>query len=230
MSYWGTGWVTCDFPGLARERREADDPTVLQVYASGASGNVTPGKYNDGRHANRALLTDRLYAAMRTAWATTERHPIDTIRFRSVPLFLEPREDPGFTVADLTASLSDPDPKRRSLAALGLSWRRRVDAGRLLAIPAIDFGVAQLVLLPAESHVEYQLFAQGRRPDSFVVVMGYGESAPGYIPTERAWLEHDENLDDWCWTTRGAQLVMEDAISAALAPNGRDDGGLGSVA
>ena len=34
---------------------------------------------------------------------------------------------------------------------------------------------AQLVLLPAESYVEYQLLAQKLRPDDFVLVMGYGE-------------------------------------------------------
>ena len=217
MSYWGTGWVTSDFPGLARERRQADDPSVLQIYASGASGNVTPGKYNDGRHENRAVLTERFYDAMTEAWAATRIAPITAIDFTSVPLYLEPRADPGFTPEDMTAGLEAADPRWRVLAAFGLSWRKRVASGRLLAIPAIDLGAAQIVLLPAESHVEFQLFAQAQRPDSFVVVMGYGECAPGYIPTERAWAEKDENLDDWCWTTRGAQQVMENAIATALA-------------
>ena len=53
-------------------------------------------------------------------------------------------------------------------------------------MPVLDFGMAQLLLLPGESYVEYQLLAQEPRPDSFVVTMGYGECAPGYIPTEQA--------------------------------------------
>ena len=32
-------------------------------------------------------------------------------------------------------------------------------------LPAIDFGAAQMLLLPAEAYVEYQLYAQARRPD-----------------------------------------------------------------
>jgi hypothetical protein len=40
------------------------------------------------------------------------------------------------------------DPCKQSLAALGLSWRKRADAGHKLIVPAIDFGKAQLVLLP----------------------------------------------------------------------------------
>ena len=49
MSYYGKGGVSADFLGLARKRRQADDPKVFQIYASGCSGNVTAGKYNDGR-------------------------------------------------------------------------------------------------------------------------------------------------------------------------------------
>jgi hypothetical protein len=216
MSYWGTGWVTCDFPGLARERRQADDKNVFQIYASGASGNVTAGKYNDGRHDNRPILTRKLYEAMQAAGKATRTVPLTQAEFRSAPLRLEPRDDPGFTVADLTAKLSHADPRQQSLAALGLSWRKRADGGHKLEIPAIDFGAAQLLLVPGESYVEFQLFAQAQRPDSFVVVMGYGECAPGYIPIERAWDEHDGNLSDWCWVARGAEKAMQTAIQSVL--------------
>src|SRR5262249_21785948 len=48
MSYYGQGGVSSDFVGLARKRRQADDPKIKQLYVSGCSGNVTAGKYNDG--------------------------------------------------------------------------------------------------------------------------------------------------------------------------------------
>jgi hypothetical protein len=83
-------------------------------------------------------------------------------------------------------------------------------------MPVIDFGPAQLLLLPAESYVEYQLFAQSVRPDSFVIAVGYGESAPGYIPIEKAWAENDSNLRDWCWVAPGAEARMKEAIVEAL--------------
>jgi len=213
MSYYGTGVVTADFPGLARKRRNNDDPAVMQIYASGCSGNVTAGKYNDGSPDNRPVLAERIYQGMANAWKTTKRHPITDVQFRNEKLRLEPRDGPGFTVADLHKKLDKgPRPFDQCLGAFGLSWRKRADAGATIDVPAVSFGKAHLVLLPAEAYVEYQLMAQKLRPDSFVVVMGYGECAPGYIPTELAVKERDGNLHDWNWVAPGA----EDRIAAVL--------------
>jgi hypothetical protein len=217
MSYYGKGGVSADFVGTARKRRQADDPAVFQVYASGCSGNVTAGKYNDGNPDNRPVLADKMYKAMAAAWKATERRPLKSIDFKVVSLRLEPRGGEGFTVEGLTKRLtSDPKPFGQCLAALGLSWRKRADAGHTIDVPVIDFGPAQLLLLPAESYVEFQLQAQKLRPDSFVMVLGYGECAPGYIPIERAVEEKDGNLHDWCWVAPGAEKAMTKALEAAL--------------
>ncbi len=217
MSYYGKGGVSSDFVGLARKRRKADDPGVFQIYTSGCSGNVTAGKYNDGSPANRPLLADRIYRGMTAAWEATRRTPLERAEFRTVSLRLEPRGGPDFTVEGLTRRLTtDPKPFGQCLAALGLSWRERADAGHKIDVPALDLGPAQLLLLPAESYVEYQLLAQKMRSDAFVVTMGYGECAPGYIPTEKAVAEDDANLRDWCWVAPGAEQAMTRAIAAAL--------------
>ena len=116
------------------------------------------------------------------------------------------RSGKGFTEADLTKRLKeDPKPFGQCLAALGLSWRKRVDAGQPIDVCAIDFGGPAYLLLPAESYVEYQLLAQAVRPEGFVVTAGYGECGPGYIPTEQAWKENDGNLTDWCWVDPAAR-------------------------
>jgi hypothetical protein len=217
MSYYGKGGVSSDFVGLARKRRQADDPKVFQIYTSGCSGNVTAGKYNDGSVENRAILADRIYQGMMAAWKATRRQPLTGIDFRSLAMRLEPRDGPGFTLDDLHKRLTeDKRPFGQCLAALGLSWRKRADAGATIDVPLLDFGAAQLLLLPAESYVEYQLLAQKTRPDSFVVVMGYGECAPGYIPTEKAVEENDGNLYDWCWVAPGAEKRMSAALAKIL--------------
>ncbi|WP_435019088.1 hypothetical protein TA3x_001085 [Tundrisphaera sp. TA3] len=217
MSHYGRGGVSADFVGLARSKRQAEQPGVLQVYTSGCGGNIIAGKYNDGSPENRAVLADRVHRAMVEAWAATERSPIGPVDFRVEPLRLEPRDDAGFTVADLEARLTtDPRPFGRCLAAMGLAWRKRVDAGHAIDVPALDLGKAQLLLLPGESYVEYQLQAQQARPDSFVVTMGYGEAGTGYIPTDRHFQEGDTNLRDWCWVAPGSEARMLRAIRAAL--------------
>jgi hypothetical protein len=213
MSYYGKGVVSADFVGLARKRRQADLPAVAQIYASGASGNVTAGKYNDGSAANRPVLADRIYQGMAAAWKATRRQTLTRMNFRSVPYRLEPRSDAGFRVEELRKRLTGPGrPFDHCLAALGLSWRKRADAGHKLDLPVLDFGFAHLLLLPGEAYVEYQLLAQRLRPDSFVVALGYGECGTGYVPTELAIRENDSNLRDWCWVAPGA----EKALSAAL--------------
>ncbi len=217
MSYYGQGGVSSDFVGLARKRRQADDPKVFQIYTSGCSGNVTAGKYNDGSPANRSILADRMYRAMANAWKETKRFPLEKSYFRSTTMKLEPRNDTIFTEEGLQKRLSeDKRPFGQCLAGLGLSWRKRVESGLAIDVPALDFGKCQLVLMPAESYVEFQLMAQKIRPDSFVVVMGYGECGPGYIPTEIAVKERDGNLSDWCWVAPGAEARMRAALEKVL--------------
>ncbi len=217
MSYYGKGGVSADFVGLARKRRESDDPKVMQIYVSGCSGNVTAGKYNDGSPENRPILADRIYQAMARAWQDTKRIPLPPLAFRSTKLRLEPRDGPGFTVADLQKRLeTGPRPFDQCLAALGLSWRMRADQGATIDMPVLDWGKAALVLMPAESYVEFQFAAQKMRPDDFILVLGYGECAPGYIPTEKHIAEKDGNLSDWNWVAPGSEPRMLEALGRVL--------------
>lgn len=201
MSYYGKGQVSADFPGMARARRQRETPTTLQIYFTGCAGDVTAGKYNNGDPANRPILADRLYQAMLAAWQATERFPLESVEFRSAPLYLAPRDEGRFTIARMHEILADERASRwqRISAALGLSWRERVAAGRPIDVPCLDFnsGQAQFVILPAEAFVGYQLAAQGLRPDSFVMVAGFGDGAPGYIPIDQCWKEG--YADDYCW-------------------------------
>lgn len=218
MSYYGQGNVSSDFVGLARKRRQADDPKVLQIYASGCSGNVTAGRYNDGAPQNRPVLADRIYQAMVEAEKTTKRFPLQAVEFRSTTMKLEPRDGDAFTNAGLKKRLDDKRPFGQCLAAMGLSWRKRLETNPTIDVPAVDLGKAQLVVMPAEAYVEFQLMAQKIRPDSFVMVMGYGECAPGYIPTAQAVKENDGNLGEWCWVAPGAEERMRAALEKVLRP------------
>jgi hypothetical protein len=99
---------------------------------------------------------------------------------------------------------------------MGLSWRKRCAEGRPIDVPAIDFGPAQVVLLPGESYVEFQLLAQRLRPHQFIMALGYGECATGYVPTALAVAEEDTNLRDWCWVAPGAEEKLSRALAEAL--------------
>lgn len=214
MSFYGRGGVGADFVGLARRRRAADDPTVSQIYLSGCSGDVTAGKYNDGSAAMRPLLADRLHAAMRRAWDATRRVPLTTAEFRCAKAALPFHEAPAFTRAAMETTLRDPSAQTadRILAAMGLASIDRIE--RPIDVPCVDFGPAQLLLLPGESFVGYQLHAQSLRPNSFVFCIGYGECWPGYIPTQAAF--DDRFNHDWRWCGPESPARLTTAIGEAL--------------
>lgn len=217
MSVYGQGKVSADFPGLAREMIQKEFPGVLQIYASGCSGNVTAGKYNNGDPNNRSVLAGRLKDAMKVAWSGTERVPLERVGFNLALMPLGARNTPGHTETILRGRLEKGvRPFERSEAAMGLAWYERVRRGHHVEVPVLDFGRAQLMLLPAEAYVEFQLYAQQLKPDRFVMVLGYGECGPGYIPVERAWREQDSNLHGWAWTPPGSEEVMKTAIREAL--------------
>ena len=222
MSYYGTGKTDADFPGLARSQRQTETPGCLQIYASGCGGNVTAGKFNDGRPENRPLLAERLRDGMSRAFAATRRVPLDSIGFRLEKLRLEPRNSPGFTEPDLEKEIAEKtDARSHCMAAIGLSWRKRADdPGHRIDVPLVSFNndAALLLLLPGEIYVEYQLYARDLAPDSFVVTAGYGESAAGYLPIERAWAEDDSNLRDWCWVAEGMEERVKRTIRKLVAP------------
>jgi hypothetical protein len=219
MSYYGTGAVSADFPGLARARRQQELPDVFQIYASGCAGDVTAAKYNNADEESRRRLAERLRSAMARAWEGTRRVPIGKWDFRLAALRFEvPASGPASPPA-MEKTLADPKaPKsERLMAALGLSWARRVAKDQPIDVPALDFGPAQIVLLPAEAFVEYQLAAQRLRPDQFVVALGYGECGPGYIPTEAARAEGYVEEHGYCWVAAGAEQRLRSAVAEALA-------------
>jgi len=218
MSYYGGGAVSADFPGLARARRQRETPDVFQIYLSGCAGDVTAARYNNGDDVSRQALAGRLVDALDRAWRQTSRAPLARVDARIAEVRFDlPPEGPASTVT-MEKTLADPasSKSQRLMAALGLSWAKRVGRGEPVDVASIDFGPAQFLLLPAESFVEFQLAAQRVRPGGFVVVAGYGECGPGYIPTEVARGEGYVEEHGYCWVAAGAEDKLKRAIADAL--------------
>jgi len=218
MSHYGMGAVSADFVGMARSRRQQDEPDVHQIYVSGCSGDTTAGKFNDGSPEHREVLASRLHDAMVEAWRTTERHPLGPVSFRAEPLGLEFRKDEEYTTGAMRSVVMDPsaDTRDRILAAMGLNSRITAEREGSISMPCLDLGPAMIVLFPAEAFVDYQLMAQRMRPDAFVMSIGYGESWPGYIPTDEAF--QDGFDDHWLWIAPGAEGRIRGALYQLLHP------------
>lgn len=218
MSYYGKGGVSADFPGMARAARQAETPGVFQIYTSGCAGDVTAAKFNGGNDAARRELAERLRAAMAKAWDAQTRVPLaKAVVTVGEVRFALPATGPQ-SVAEMERTLPDPkaDKQARLMAALGLSWAARVGRGQPVEVPALDLGPAQVVVLPAEAFVAFQLQAQKARPDQAVLALGYGECGPGYIPTEAARAEGYVEEHGYSWVAAGAEAALNKAVADAL--------------
>jgi hypothetical protein len=219
MSYYGKGGVSADFPGMARARRQAEMPEVFQIYFTGCAGDTTAGKFNDGNPENRPVLAEKIYDGMTQAWETTQRYSLEEVAFRVAPLTLVPKDFGGYSEEDSRKTLADATAKpfQRNLAAMNLSWRKRLAEGRMIDVPVADYGKAKFLVLPAETFVQYQLIAQDISPEAPVLTAGFGECAPGYIPTDLASSE-GYNDDTWCWVAPGAEKSIVRVLQSTLGP------------
>ena len=188
QSFYGDPRASADVPGFARSRLEREEQ-VMQIYFTGCAGNITMGKYNDGTREAREQLTERLYRAMSQACKNTRYERVHGLHWRVESFCLIPRSDPGYTETDLRARVNqkDLDPVQRIRAAGGLAFLARAKQPFFAQLLKINDGA--ILHLPGECFVEYQLYAQSLRPNHFVAVAAYGDLAPGYICTAKAYEE-----------------------------------------
>jgi len=191
QSYYRMGMVSTDFPGLARAQRESDLPGVAHIHFNGAGGNIGAGKYNDGDPKNRPVLAGRMQEGMKRAFDTSERHAIAgmnvewDVRDVALPLRSEiDHENEKAVLANTEADLA-----ARMGAAREIAWIDRCRAGIPITIGRLRIGTLQVVYMPGELFVEYQLAAQAMAKDDFVAMAAYGDYGPGYIGTEIAYGE-----------------------------------------
>lgn len=196
MSYYGDGRVTSDFVGIARDRRDREEPETLHLYFTGSAGNVTAGKYNDGSQTDRENLTDRMHAAMVAADAGAEDRStnplrrLDTIRWTTSPILFRPRED--LDLDRIRAIAIDPSqtPNKRNHSAMIYGWLERCVKRKPIQLTRLDLAEDVTILgLPAETFVEYQLEAQQSLPARFLATAAYGDGGPWYIPLTRSFGE-----------------------------------------
>jgi hypothetical protein len=207
MSYYGDGMVSSDFVGIAREQRTREEG-LPHVYFTGCGGNIAAGKYNDGNKANRAILANRIYTAMVESERRPKRVPLGRVQWCTKPVLLEP--DPAFSEQRMMSVVTNRTaaPSLRVAAALRLSFIRHCAAG-------VPIQFTSLLHLPAESFIEYQLFAQQQCPGVFVATASYGDCGPEYIPLEKSFAEGGYETT-WAFAAPQSERQMKETIARLL--------------
>ncbi|MEI6467230.1 MAG: hypothetical protein WCQ89_21085 [Verrucomicrobiota bacterium] len=183
MSYYGDGRVTADFCGLARRRREQDEPGCTHLYFTGCAGNIAAGRYNDGTPAARVRLTRRIYDGIVASEAKLRREPIGRFEWRTQQFV--PAPNPAIVIDALEELITKRKdaPVLRMRPAFKLSFIQRCQRGQPFVLGALHVNDVASLYLPAEPFIEYQLRAHqiAGRP---VAVAAYGDAGPWYIPTQ----------------------------------------------
>lgn len=186
MSYYADGRCTSDFAGLARKQRQQDEPDCRHIYFTGCAGNVAAGKYNDGSPAARVALTKRLYDGIVASEAHLRKSELKGSQLHWKTADLVPPSRSTFhaqMLAEQIANKSD-TVVNRNRASYILSWLKRCERRVPIVLSSLHLGDVQLLHLPAEMFVEYQLRAQRFQPDHFVCTAAYGDGGPWYIPVK----------------------------------------------
>lgn len=209
----GKGIPTTDFPGLARERRQKETG-VFQVYFTGAGGNITLGKYNDGSDRAREEFAGRMQDAMQRAWTATTRSPLTPadVEWRTTDISL-PAKYGAFKDEARAVAADTTRPANARIAAIGKYVRAQaLEDGTTLVV--LRLGQGYSVHIPGEAFVQYQLGAQATRPNDFVAVAAYAEGL-GYIGNERAYGEGGYEITV-SQTTLAAEKVIMDGVRKLL--------------
>jgi hypothetical protein len=219
QSFYGDPRACSDVPGFARKRLE-DKEGIPQIYFTGCAGDVAMGKYNNRTRQARAELTDRLYAGMEASVVATRLAPVRRVRWRTRPLRLPERTDPGYTAEANRAKMTDPRQSAvvRVRAATRLAFTKRIDSP--IDVSLLEIGPARILHLPGECMVDFQLYAQSLRPDDFIAVAAYGDLGPGYICTEKSFTEggYEPSASR---AGRTSEPVLKETIRLLLSENGR---------
>lgn len=216
MSHYGAGRVSSDFCGLARKRRQKEEPGCVHLYFNGCGGNVGAGKYNDGSPEMRPVLSQRIYDGITGSEARLRPEPIRALHWSTCDIL--PPPSPNFDEAALLKQIADRSQPvvNRNRPAFTVAWIRRYKKGIPLTLCALHVNDVSILHLPGECYVEYQLRAQKAAPGRFVACAAYGDGGPWYIPTAEAYPQGGYSVSvAWC----GPQVdhMLTEGIKRLLA-------------
>ena len=223
QTFYGDARVSWDCVGMARQQLE-NESGVPQIYFTGCGGNITVGKYNDGTRAARDQLTSRMHDAMvRSSTAKPEvaldvanLKPTD-VAWATAPIRFTVREDGAFNPGLLQSQLAPEQGfSTRLTAAMFSGFGQRLRDGYIAQASRLRIGELEILHLPGEPFVEFQLYAQEQAAQSsFICVAGYGECGVWYYGPDRIFTDRGGYEQTWS-LTGPCEAEVKSAISTLL--------------
>lgn len=221
QTIYGDGRISAELPGFARRVREKETD-AFHVHFNGAGGNITVGMYNTKEEgpANLSAIGIRLAEGMKRAWdeAQKTRVPIapKMVSWAMEKVAYIPRA--LFNAEKLEKEIrSNPRGYDAIRKADELAWLRRLSKEGGEELACLHLGPVDILHMPGELYVEYQLAAQKMRPDRFVCVAAYGEYGPVYTATAMHFEQGGAGvLDVWMRPAPENEEVLRSAMARIL--------------
>lgn len=210
---------SADTIGVARNLFEAANPGVFTMNFDGCGGDITAGKYTTtNRHRNRLVFGLRLYDAMQTAFDKARPQPFRSIRWHhhafDMPLRREEHDE-----AHHLAIMQDKQTPIAKKYLAGLKYFKLHNhlthyPFKLARLTLNDYDV---LLMPAELVVDYQLYAKQIAPGSRLTTAAYGDCFLNYVATNKAFEEGGYEVQPaWTEVAPGCEDLIKSALHAIL--------------
>lgn len=202
---------TADYPGSVRDALEAAEPGAVALFVTGACGDVNTGhgagasltlgvdpartfeaaRACAARIAAAALAAPERPAGTAAAGAATERH---------LAFARRETEPPAELAARWRAERAGADPVRALLLDHWIGWAERV--APLAPVPwrarvtLLDWGGVLILGLPGEIFAASGLDLRARLAGRDLLLAGYAEGNPGYIPPAAEFAHGGYEIDE----------------------------------
>jgi hypothetical protein len=232
--------VSAEYPGAVCAQLEEEWGGVA-LFLTGAAGDINPARR--GAWDDVQWTANRIAQAARKAWATLSPQPDAKLQAAARELVLpllpplphaELQELQNQFSRELNAARQSHDAANANIAATRLRWCESVlnhngsTHGHAAEVQLFCVGEAVLVALPGEVFVELGLEIKARlRAQGFqnVLIAGYANANPGYIPTRNAYALGGYEVDSaHCFYGHPACVVPEagETLVAVAEDSGRD--------
>jgi hypothetical protein len=207
-----------DTIGVARELFEKCNPEVMTLHFTGCGGDVTAGKYSSSnRHRNRLVFGVRLYDAMQEAFDSARPEPLRCIGWVNRQFDMPLREE-EYGEQHFRQILDDPEKRTvdKYLASLKYFKLRNNITHYPFRLSRLQLNDNNVLFLPAELSVEYQLYAK-LKSTSHLVAIAYGDCFLNYVATDEAFQQGGYEVQpEWTEVRPGCEGLIKRAIDEIL--------------
>jgi hypothetical protein len=203
---------SADAPGEAV--RLISEKYGFNAFFTGAGGNITAGKYAsyDDPEGNLEQFGKKLANAITSNFDTMNWQTVDALHWSTTSFQFPER----FATRDeLNQCLAENPGDINAMALLGT---KDFDQNPQYVISKLQIGNAEIVFLPGEPFVEYQLFINSMRPESFIAVAANCRDDFFYLPLAESFSEpNGYETNHFCRTDERFETEFKKAVQAFLA-------------